>query len=211
MAKWFYYVRVSDKNSQKTDRQIYSSELQNFCKRNGINQDTLIIMEEKETGKHFQRPQYQLLKQVVSSGDNIIVASIDRFGRNYIQGRKEFAELINEGVKVYVLNRPMLVDLYKLNDNMSKFMINFLVDWELMNAEEELKRIKERQAQGIEVAKRMNKHLGRPRAVYPENFNIIYSRWRNSEISAAEAMNLLNLKRTTFYKLARKFEENKKE
>ena len=38
----------------------------------------------------------------------------------------------------------MLEDLYKLNDTMSKFMINFLVDWELISAEEELKRIKER-------------------------------------------------------------------
>lgn len=211
MGKWFYYVRISSKNKQKTDRQIYSNALQDFCMRNGINQAALIILEEKETGKHFHRPQYQLLKQVVRAKDNIIVSSIDRFGRNYIQGRKEFAELINEGVKVYVLNRPMLEDLYKLNDNMSKFMINFLVDWELMNAEEELKRIKERQAQGIEVAKRLNKHLGRPRAVYPENFNIIYSRWRNSEITAAEAMNLLNLKRTTFYKLVKKYEEAKKD
>ena len=34
----------------------------------------------------------------------------------------------------------MLEDLYKLNDTMSKFMINFLVDWELISAEEELKR-----------------------------------------------------------------------
>lgn len=49
--------------------------------------------------------------------------------------------------------------MYKLNDNMSKFMINFLVDWELMNAEEELKRIKERQEQGIKVAKDQNKHF----------------------------------------------------
>ena len=47
----------------------------------------------------------------------------------------------------------MLEDMYKLNDNMSKFMINFLVDWKLMNAEEALKRIKERYEQGIKVAK----------------------------------------------------------
>ena len=140
MNRWFYYVRISTKRKQKTDRQIYSTELQDFCKRNGINNKDIIVMEEKETGKHFERPQYQLLKKVAANGDNILVSAIDRFGRNYIQGRKEFAELINKGVKVYVLNRPMLEDMYKLNDNISKFMINFLVDWELMNAEEELKR-----------------------------------------------------------------------
>ena len=68
------------------------------------------------------------MKQVAANGDNILVSAIGRFGRNYIQGRKEFGELINKGVKVYVLDRPMLEDMYKLNDNMSKFMINFYMN-----------------------------------------------------------------------------------
>lgn len=206
MNRWFYYVRVSTKGKQKTDRQIYSSELQEFCKRNGVNEKDVIVMEEKKTGKNFERPQYQLLKQVVADGDNIIVSSIDRFGRNYIQGRKEFAELINKGVKVYVLNRPMLEDMYKLNDNMSKFMINFLVDWELMNAEEELNRIKERQEQGIKVAKTQLKHLGRPKAKYPENWEKYYNEWKSGQRTAKATMNILKLKNTTFYKLAKLYE-----
>ncbi|MDT8718198.1 recombinase family protein [Clostridium sp. 19966] len=206
MDRWFYYVRVSSKWKQKTDRQIYSGDLRTFCERNGVNEKDIIVMEEKETGKHFERPQYQLLKKVVSSGDNIIVSAIDRFGRNYIQGRKEFAELINGGVKVYVLNRPMLEDMYKLNDNMSKFMINFLVDWELMNAEEELKRIKERQSQGIKVAKAQNKHLGRPRAKYPEAWEQYYSEMKAGMRTRKATMDLLGLKSTTFYKLKRLWE-----
>lgn len=163
-------------------------------------------MEEKETGKHFERSQYKLLKQVAEKGDNIIVSAIDRFGRNYIQGRKEFAEFINNGVKVYVLNRPMLEEMYKLNDNMSKFMINFLVDWELMNAEEELKRIKERQRQGIEVAKSQSRHLGRPRAKYPENWDKYYTEWKAGIRTARATMNILGLKNTTFYKLTKLYE-----
>lgn len=206
MNRWFYYVRVSTKGKQKTDRQIYSSELQEFCKRNGVNEKDVIVMEEKETGKHFERPQYQLLKQVASDGDNIIVSSIDRFGRNYIQGRKEFAELINKGVKVYVLNRSMLEDMYKLNDNMSKFMINFLVDWELMNAEEELNRIKERQEQGIKVAKAQLKHLGRPKAEYPESWEQYYNEWKAGQRTAKATMDILGLKNTTFYKLVKLYE-----
>ena len=79
----------------------------------------VIILADQISGKTFERQNYQLLKKI-------------------------FTELIAKGVKVYVLNRPMLEDLYKLNDTMSKFMINFLVDWELISAEEELKRIKER-------------------------------------------------------------------
>lgn len=211
MDKWFYYVRVSSKTGsrkQKTDRQILSESLNEFCTRNNINHNDIIIMEEKESGKNFERPQYQLLKQVVGNGDNIIVASIDRFGRNYIEGRKEFADLINKGVKVFVLNRPMLEDMYKLNDNMSKFMINFLVDWELMNAEEELKRIKERQEQGISALKSRNngKGIGRPKAEYPSNWHEVYTRWKDREITAVKAMNELDLKKNTFYNLVKKYE-----
>lgn len=209
MNRWFYYVRVSTKGKQKTDRQIYSTELQDFCKRNGINDKDIIVMEEKETGKHFERPQYQLLKKVAANGDNILVSAIDRFGRNYIQGRKEFAELITKGVKVYVLNRPMLEDMYKLNDNMSKFMINFLIDWELMNAEEELKRIKERQEQGIKVAKDQSKHLGRPKSEYPVDCLNYYNEWKAGQRTAKSTMDILDLKNTTFYKLVKIYETQK--
>ena len=94
----------------------------------GIGEKEVIILADQISGKTFERPNYQLLKKIVTEGDNIIVSSLDRFGRNYLEGRKEFTELIAKRVKVYVLNRTMLEDLYKLNDTMSKFMINFLVD-----------------------------------------------------------------------------------
>lgn len=207
MNKWFYYTRVSTKN-QKLDRQKENKSLDEFCNRMNLNNTEIIVMEEKATGKNFERPQYKLLRQVVNEGDSVIVASIDRFGRNYLEGRKEFATLLNQGVKVYVLNRPMLEELYKLNDNMSKFIVNLLVDWELMNAEEELKRIKTRQREGIDVAKAHGKHLGRPKAQYPDNWNQVYCEWKENKITAVRAMELLNLKRTTFYKLVKLYKSH---
>jgi DNA invertase Pin-like site-specific DNA recombinase len=89
---------------------------------------------------------------------------------------------------------------------MSNFMINFLVDWELMNAEEELKRIKERQEQGIKVAKAQCKHLGRPKAKYPENWNQYYKEWKDGQRTAKSTMSILGLKNTTFYKLVKLYE-----
>ncbi|MCJ8343878.1 MAG: recombinase family protein, partial [Cetobacterium sp.] len=108
--------------------------------------------------------------------------------------------------KVYVLNRPMLEDLYKLNDTMSKFMINFLVDWELISAEEELKRIKERQREGLELAKKKGKKLGRPRVEMPSNFEEIYTRWKKGELTAKRSMEILGLKKTVFYEMVKTFE-----
>ena len=98
MDRWFYCVRISTntntKAKQMTDRQIQSTEHQDFCKRNKINNKDIIVMEEKETSKHFERPQYQLLKQVAANGENILVSAIDRFGRNYLQSRKNLQSLL---------------------------------------------------------------------------------------------------------------------
>lgn len=204
--RWFYYMRVSTKK-QNLDRQEENKELIDFCSRMNIKKDQIIYMADKISGKNFNRPEYQLLKKVAIKGDCIIVSSVDRFGRNYSEGRKEFTELLSVGIKVYILNRPMLESLYELDDNMSKFMINFLIDWELMSAEEELKRIKTRQKEGIEIAKSKNKKIGRPKILYPQNWNEIYPLWKNKKITAKKAMELLGLKRGTFYNLLNQYEE----
>lgn len=103
----------------------------------------------------------------------------------------------------------MLKDLYKLNDTMSKFMINFLVDWELISAEEELKRIKERQKEGLELAKKKGKKLGSPRVEMPSNFEEIYNRWKRGKLTAKRSMELLGLKKTVFHEMVKSYEKNK--
>jgi len=57
-------------------------------------------------------------------------------------------------------------------------MINFLMDLELTNGEEELKRIKERQVQWIKIAKAQFRHLGRLKAEYPQNQELYYMEWK---------------------------------
>ncbi|MES5843684.1 recombinase family protein, partial [Bacillus cereus group sp. FL121] len=78
-------------------------------------------------------------------------------------------------------------------------------------AEEERRKIKERQREGIEAAKRRGATFGRPAATFPLGFEEVYKRWKDGEIKAIEAMEELNLKRTTFYKLVQKFETKNKE
>lgn len=208
MSNWFYYARISTSKKQSLDRQLDGEEIEKFCKRMNVDRTKLIILSDIGTGKNFDRPNYQMLRKVVRKGDGLIVSAIDRFGRNYVEGRQEFAHFLNLGVKVYVLNRPMLEDMYKLNDNMSRFMINFLVDWELMTAEEELGRIKDRQRQGIEVAKNKGKKFGRPSIEKPSNWDEVYKDWQDGIITAIKAMQLLGLKKQTFYNMVKE-EKNK--
>lgn len=205
-CRWFYYVRISSK-SQSMSRQLEDSSLSDFCSRLNISEEEILILSDTMSGKDFNRPNFELLKQIVRCGDCIIVSSLDRFGRNYVEGRKEFSHFISNGVKVYVLDRPMLESLYKLNDNMSKFMINFLVDWELLNAEEELKRIKERQEQGIKSAKNKGIKFGRPKANFDKTlFETLYPIWKEKKITAVDFYKKLNLKSSTFYNIIKEYE-----
>jgi DNA invertase Pin-like site-specific DNA recombinase len=68
--------------------------------------------------------------------------------------------------------------------------------------------IKQRQAEGIRLAKEQGKHLGRPAAEFPPDFDAAYISWKRGEITATKAMEILNLKKTTFYKLIRLKETN---
>lgn len=78
---------------------------------------------------------------------------------------------------------------------------NILIEVLASIAEQERVRTLQRQAQGIAAAKEKGKHLGRPKAVFPPNWNEVYEKWAVGEIAAKSAMESLDLKRSTFYKL----------
>ena len=88
-------------------------------------------------------------------------------------------------------------------------MIQWVNDWELISAEEELKRIKERQKEGLELAKKKGKKLGRPKIEMPSNFEEIYDRWKKGELTAKKSMEILELKKTVFYEMVKSYEKNK--
>ena len=84
---------------------------------------------------------------------------------------------------------------------------NILIEVLASIAEQERLTTRQRQAEGIAVAKEKGTHLGRPAATYPPDWNQIYTRWKNGTITAVRAMNDLGLKRSTFYKLVHRYEE----
>ena len=65
--------------------------------------------------------------------------------------------------------------------------------------------IKQRQVEGIAVAKEKGIHLGRPAIAYPPNWDEVYRQWESKQITAVAAMHRLGLKRSTFYKLVSQF------
>lgn len=197
MAVWGY-ARVSTVQ-QTEDRQIV--ELRPLV----TTESHLLV--EKQSGKNFDRPIYQSLKNIMREGDTLVIKSLDRLGRNYEQMKDEWKDLSDKGIKVRVLDTPML-DTSRYDDElMGKFVSDVVFSVLSYVAENERKNIKERQKEGIAVAKAKGVRFGRPTIEYPYNFGTVISDLKEGKIKAIEAMKLMNLKKTTFYKMIRKSED----
>ena len=66
-------------------------------------------------------------------------------------------------------------------------------------AELEREYILQRQREGIAIAKEQGKYTGR-KSIQPVNFDAVVEQWRNGEITAVEAMKVLGLSKSTFYR-----------
>ncbi len=186
------YARVSTKE-QNEARQI------NALKEFGIVERDIYV--DKVSGKSFDRPEYQRLLNVIRKGDLVVVLSLDRLGRNYTEVQEQWRYITTElGADIKVLDMPLL-DTRTSGDNIdSRFVSDLVLQILSYVSAKERENIKARQSQGIANAKAQGKHLGRPKAERPANWDEIYNKWCNKEITAVSAMQTLGLKPNTFYK-----------
>lgn len=134
------YVRVSTKE-QNIDRQLEALK--------GYNIDTDRIFIDKQSGKDFQRAEYQTLKRFlkINKDSVLIIKSIDRLGRNYKEIIKEWQELVNDyGVDIVVIDMPLL-DTRKNKDLLGNFISDLILQVLSFVAEQERTFIKNRQAE----------------------------------------------------------------
>lgn len=193
------YVRVSSKD-QNEARQI--AALKEF----GVQDRDIYI--DKQSGKDFNRIEYQRMLNCIRKGDLLVVLSIDRLGRNYTEIQEQWRYItgtLNADIKV--LDMPLL-DTRANGDTIdSRFVSDLTLQILSYVAQKERESIKVRQAQGIAAAKAQGKVLGRPKATYPNNWEEVYRQWHDrKEITAKTAMEQLGLKRNTFYKLAGQYQ-----
>ena len=195
-TKTFGYCRVSS-SMQNEDRQVEA------MLDSGINERDILI--DKCSGKDFERPQYQVLKNQLREGDILVIKSIDRLGRNYRQICEEWREITSDiKANIRVLDMPVL-DTTKTDGLIGQVISDIVLQLLGYVAEQERAFIKQRQAEGIKIAKEKGKRLGKPPIQYPENWHEIYKIWQSQEITAREAQKRLNLKPTSFYKLAKNY------
>ena len=193
MAKTWAYARVSTKD-QNLDRQV--TLLKQYV-------DEAFILSDKASGKNFERPKWELLNNVLDQGDTLIICSLDRLGRNYKQIRDVWKDLFDRKVNVKILDCELLSTNHEdyETDSMKLLMTNVAFEMFAYIAENERTQIKQRQAEGILVAKSAGKHLGRPKATFPSNWKDVYIRWKRKEISQNRACIELGISKNTFKKL----------
>lgn len=204
--KIFAYIRVSTKE-QNTGRQLEG--IKEYCKNNNIELDERNIYIDKVSGKDFNRPAWQALSNpnTLRTGDTLIIKELDRLGRNKEQVKETLTELKNRGIRVKILNIPTtLMEIPAGQEWLLETINNIVIELLGAIAEEERKKIKQRQAEGIEVAKAEGKKFGRPTAEYPESWEEVYKSWRAKEITAVTAFKTLNIPKATFYKLVKRYE-----
>lgn len=198
------YARVSS-TDQKIDRQIVQLKSYGIEERN--------ILCDKASGKTFERKAWNSLvgseanASLLREGDLLVVVSLDRLGRNYQEICNQWRNITQKiRADIKVLDMPLL-DTSCVNDSLdTRFIADLVLQILSYTAEKERLNIRERQAQGVAVAKEKGKRFGRPAAEFPSTWKIVYTEWKAGNKTATDAMQELGLKRTTFYKLAKKYE-----
>lgn len=196
------YIRVSS-ISQNIDRQM--EEILKF----GINKNNIYI--DKQSGKDFERNSYKKLLKKVKKDDLIVIKSIDRLGRNYKMILEEWNLITKvKNCNIVVLDMPLLDTRVTPSNLVGSFISDIVLQILSFVAENERINIKQRQAEGIKIAKEKGKHLGRPKYVLPNNFIEIANEYSKNNISYKEACNLTNMKKCTFYKYYKLLREEQK-
>lgn len=192
-SKVFYYARVSSRE-QNLGRQIEAFK--------NLGADEREIICDKESGKDLERRGYQALKNaMLRSGDTLVIKSLDRLSRNKSDIKNELQYFKDHNIRVRVIDLPTtMMELPPGQEWVFDMVNNILIEVLGTIAEQERLTIRARQREGIDSAKKRNKHLGRPKTKKPENWEDVYTKWRNGEITAREAMSLLGVGKNVFYR-----------
>ena len=202
----YFYGRVSTKD-QNLARQIESAKQYKDIDR---------IFKDQQSGKDFDRKDYQKMKEILQPGDEVIIHALDRLGRNKEMIKAELAWFKERDVIVRILNVPTTLIEYPEGQEWVMDMVNnILIEVLGAFAEQERESIRKRQAEGIaampkdEKGRRISTKPTKAGNTYgrkekrPDNFAEVYERQQNGELSLKEAMAEVGVGRTRWYELAR--------
>lgn len=196
------YARVSTVE-QNDARQMVTMEKYNVEK----------VFSEKVSAKDTNRPQFQEMIKFIDNfyefnrhlnnkqDLSLVIHDFSRLARS----TKDLLEIVDylEEKNVTLISAKENIDTSTATGRLMLKMISAINDFEREN-------MLERQREGIAIAKSQGKYKGRNKIDFPSNWDEIYPKWKVRELTATKAMELLELKRNTFYKLVQEYEGKNK-
>ena len=197
----FGYARVSGIN-QNDDRQMIAMI------EHGIPPER--VFADKMSGKDFDRPAYKALLENLVPGDLLVIASLDRLGRNYEEVQNQWRILTKErGVDILVIDTPLL-DTRQGKDLLGTLIADLVLTLLSFVAHNERDNIRQRQAAGIAAAKVRGVRFGRPVKKLPEDFRNLVKLWERGKLTLPMLLEQTDMKNSTFYTRLRELRATRK-
>ena len=194
----YFYTRVSTKEQnlarQLEEAKSYKNVDEVFC--------------DKQSGKTYDRPEYDRLKSIVRKGDEVIVKEMDRLGRNKEATKNEIKWFKDNGITLRILELPTTLIDFNGQEWIADMINNMLIEVLTTIAEQEVKKIDRRRAEGIaampivngkKVSLKTGRTYGRPQVEVDDDFPKFLEKTKRGEMSVKECCTLLKISRSTWY------------
>lgn len=195
---------------QHLDRGVIA--IQRYCDEHKLK--LIEIYTDQQTGKNFNRPDYQFMRKRLLIGDMLIISELDRLGRNKEDTLKELRYFKETGVRVMILEIPTtLVDYSSMDNSMASMIMqtinNMLIEMYAVFAQAEMEKREKRQREGIEEKKRRGEwsDYGRPASIPFELFCEQYKLVVAGQVKPFTCMKKLGMTKSTFYRYKKVFDE----
>lgn len=194
----YFYTRVSSKD-QNLARQIEEAKAYK-------NVDAVFC--DKQTGKNFDRPEYIRLKSIVQKGDEVIIKEMDRLGRNKEATKEEIKWFKENGITLRILELPTTLIDFNGQEWIADMINNMLIEVLTSIAEQEVKKIDKRRAEGIaampivngkRVSAKTGRTYGRQPIELPDDFQKFLKKQKDGTMTVKECCEKLGISRRTWY------------
>lgn len=200
---------------QHLDRGL--EEIKRFCEENDYN--LVEIFTDQKTGRNFERPSYQLLRnKVLRAGDILIITELDRLGRDKKAILDELRWFKEHDIRVMILELPTtLIQIQKMDNSIAEMLLeavgNMLIELYASMAQAEIEKKDKRQREGIMAKKERGEwdDYGRPRKMSLEEFSKKYEKVESGEKRPFQLMRELGMTKATFYRYKKEVERKKEQ
>ena len=194
----YFYTRVSHKD-QNLARQIEEAKAY---------KDVDEVFCDKQTGKNFDRPEYVRLKSILKKGDEVIIKEMDRLGRNKEATKDEIKWFKENGITLRILELPTTLIDFNGQEWIADMINNMLIEVLTSIAEQEVKKIDKRRAEGIaampivngkKVSTKTGRTYGRQPVAIGDDFKKFVKKQKDGSMTVGECCKALGISRATWY------------